>query len=228
MHPLMQQQEIMPGGENASPEEQGQYDRIVSGAHEHLWGKGGEAIEGMFESHMRPKDVVATITASLLQKGIEVVRSPEDADGMFSDPSLKSVDVSDKEVSGDVKLKAGAAIMEDVLDFGAETGHLSFDSKEDEEEFKAEAVQLTIDMFLEQAQKRGEVDSEGAFEEMKQLVRLDGYEMPPPVARQDQVAEGVGQALGTPPAGPPDGMPLMAGPGGPPPDMGAMPPQGAI
>lgn len=217
MPSLMQQQteldKLWPEeADEASPEEQRQYDRIVAGAHEHIWSeRGGPAIEGMFEQGMRPRDVVATVAFSLLQKGIEVVRSPEDADSMFSEPSLKTVDVSDQQVSGGVKFHAGRAILESVIDFGEKTGHLKFDNDEDRGRFHEDTGQMVIDMYLEQAHARGEVDVEGAMDEMRQIARLDGYQLPEALARQTPVAAGVGQALDTPPPGPPDGMPLMGG-----------------
>ena len=214
MNPLMHNDQSIQG-ERASREEQMQFDRIVSGASEHLWGEGGKAIEGMFSSGMRPKDVVATVTTMFLQKGIEAVRSPEDADSLFSDPSLKTVDVSDEKIAGWLKERAGAEIMEDVIEFGKRTGHLRFKDGKDEEKFQEEAVALAVDMFLKQAAERGETDPEEAYAEMQQLARLEGMELPP-VARQTPIAEGVGQALGRPPAGPPDGMPLMPQSGPPP------------
>ena len=207
------------GAEQASPREQTMYDRLVVGADKYIYGVGGDAIEGMYESGMPPKQVVATVTAALIQKGKEELSLPAEVGDATAPPETMEVE-AENEVPSDVLLHAGAAIMEIAIEHGKSTGNLSFKSEDDEEEFQAEAADIAIDAFLEQAQTRGELDSQSAADEIRQGLKLEGYELPAgAIARQDPVAEGVGEALGVPPAGPPPGAPM---PGGPPP--GAMPP----
>lgn len=140
----------------ASPEEQADYDMLVIRARKVIFGKGKEKV------------------LKLLGTGESPAQSMGQAASMIMKMMISTAKDQGKEIGPEVAVNAGTEIVEDLNDLAKKKGVFEYDSPEDEKEQLADAVLWGVKYYGDGMIKTGELSPE--MQQMGQKVMQEGIE----------------------------------------------------
>lgn len=163
--------------EQATPEEQEDYDLLTVRARKIIYGQGKENILQMLGSSETPAQGMGQVGAMIMKSLIQSAKK------------------SGREISPDAAFEASADIALDLNDLAKANGVFQYDSPEDEESEVADAILWGVKFYGDGMVRDGEITPElqqAAQQEVDRQIQEEQARGP----KKTPIAEGVGQAMG--------------------------------
>jgi len=170
--------------EQATPEEQQDYDLLTIRARKMIFGKGKEKILELLGASESPAKGLGK-TGSMLMKSL-----------------IQSAEAQGRDVSPEAAVNAGASIAEDLNDLAKANGVFQYDSPEEEEKELSEGVLYGVKLYGDGMIADGELTPEISELAKKQVQEgIAEEEAQAGIPKKTKVASAVGEAMNPMPEG---------------------------